>query len=314
MILRILKLAVLVSGLTLILLSSGFIYKNIPIEPINFIMEKFDVAPKESINYGDVPVFMENLRFDHKNISFFIEESCESDRKSAMISAFEIFKNSVGVISFYESQGENPDIRVTCSNESIKTGDKIFKAGEGGPSKVINTSNFKVIGEGIIKLYKKSECSTPVVELHEISHVFGFDHSLDPKSILYNVSECDQKITPDMAELIQNLYSIEPLPDAVIRNLTAVKRKRYVDFNLTVFNEGLVDISNISLTIISEGDKLEEFFLNEIKVGQGRTIKMSNLRLPFLSKLDSLEFFIDYENSFKELNEDNNYVRMNLSQ
>lgn len=314
MILRMLKLAVLVSGLTLILLSSGFIYKNIPIEPIDFIMEKFDAGPKEFVTYGDVPVFMDNLRFDHKNISFFIEDSCEEDRKSTMRSAFEIFKDEVGVISFYETWNNDSDIRVTCSNETIKTVDKIFKAGEGGPSEVINTSNFKVIREGIINLYKKSECNTPVVEIHEISHVFGFDHSLNPKSILYNVSGCDQKITPDMAELIQNLYSIEPLPDAVIKNLTAVKRKRYVDFNLIFFNEGLVDISNLSLTIISEGKELENLFLNEIKVGQGRTIRMSNLPLPFFNKVDSLEFFIDYENSLRELDEDNNYARMNLAQ
>ncbi len=314
MILRILKLVVLVSGLILILLSSGFIYKNIPIEPIDFIMEKFDSGPKEIINYENVPVFMENLRFDDKNISFFIGESCDEDRKSTMISAFEIFENEIGIISFYESYGEDPDIRVTCSDESIKTGDKTFKAGEGGPSKVINTSNFKIIGEGIINLYKKSECITPVVEIHEISHVFGFDHSLNPKSILHNVSECDQKITPDMSELIRNLYSVEPLPDAVIKNLTAIKRKRYVDFNLTVFNEGLVDISNISLTVVSKKGELEEFFLNEIKVGEGRTIKMSNLRLPFGSRIDSLEFFIDYKNSLEELNENNNYAKMNLAQ
>ena len=314
MILRMLRLGVLVFGLTLILLSSGFIYKNMPVEPLDFIIEKFDTIPKELIDYGEVPVFMENLRFNHNNISFFIEESCDEDRKSAMISAFEIFKNDIGTISFYESFDNSSDIKVSCSNESIKTGNKIFKAGEGGPSRVINTSNFKIIEQGTINLYRKSRCDAPVVELHEISHVFGFDHSLNPKSILHNVSDCDQKITPDMSELIRTLYSIEPLPDAVLKNLTAVKRKRYVDFNLTVLNEGLVDITNISLTIISGDTELEKLFLDDVKVGQGRTIKMSNLRLPFLTKIDSLEFFIDYENSLEELDEDNNYVKMNLAQ
>ena len=46
--------------------------------------------------------------------------------------------------------------------------------------------DFKTIEKGKIALFKESKCEYPVVELHEISHVFGFDHIDNKKSSSIN--------------------------------------------------------------------------------------------------------------------------------
>ena len=76
--------------------------------------------------------------------------------------------------------------------------DDLFIAGEGGPTSITNTSLYNVILKGKILLYKKSECEEPIVELHELLHVFGFDHSQDPNNIMFNLSSCNQEISQDI--------------------------------------------------------------------------------------------------------------------
>ncbi len=310
---KIIKLVILVTGLILALLAFGFIYQNIPSDPESLVREENSNENIQEIDYGGTPVFMENLRFNHNEISYFIEGSCEAERKTSTREAFKIFEEEMKIISFKEKLTLDSDIIVGCSDDFVKLGKNLFRAGEGGPSKIINTSNFKVIEEGRIQLYEASECSRPVVEIHEIAHVFGFDHIKNPKSIMYNISKCDQEITPDMVEIVNKLYSVEPLPDAIIKELSATKKKRYLDFNITILNEGLEDISNMSLTIISEGEKVEEFSLEEIKIGYGRTLRVTNIKLPSRNT-NSVEFRVDYENKVRELSEENNKAEMKLAQ
>jgi len=311
MFLKIIKVLILILIFIFALLSFGYIYQNIPSDPQNLFLKDTSIEPEEIIDYGTTPVFMENLRFNHDDISFFIEPSCTLSRKNSMKQAFQIFQSEMKIISFHEISSSNADIEVGCSEDFIKINKNFFRAGEGGPSKIINTSKFKIIEKGKISLYKDSECKLPVVEIHELGHVFGFDHTNNPKNIMYNISKCDQKISPDMVKIINELYSIEPLPDARISELTAVKKKRYLDFNITVLNEGLESISNMSLTIVSEGKEVSKFYLGDIKIGYGRSLYVTNIRLP-TSNVDAIDFYLDRENSVRELNEENNFAQMKV--
>lgn len=257
------------------------------------------------IDYGAVPVFEENLRFNHNLISYSIDEGCDSERRGDMRSAFNIFSSKVKIVSFYEVEADG-DIMIGCSNEFIELSDRLFAAGEGGPSRIINTSGFKLIEEGKVILYNGRDCDYPIVALHELGHVFGFDHSADPNNIMFNVSDCGQRMSDDMIELMVQLYSIEALADARISNLDAVLHGAYLDFNISVLNEGLVDIDGFDLDIVADGDVVESLDLGRLEVGFGRTLKVQNMRVGW--GVEEVGFVLDPSDKVRELNEGNNAV------
>ena len=284
------------------------LYQYLPQDPISLNADEIIPDPIAVINYGLTPVFAENLRFNHNNISYFIDGECSLVRQESMEEAFEIFEDEMKIISFYKSNFD-PDIKVECSDVNIPFGNNLYAAGEGGPSKIINTSSFKTIEKGKISLYDDQRCDSPIVELHELLHVFGFDHSENPRSIMYNVSRCDQKITVDMITIINELYSIEPLADAVIGNLTATKRGIYLDFNISILNEGLQDIEDINLSVLVDGKVIQTINMGQLEIGYGRSLLAKDVTLPN-SKTAKIIFELDYENSIREMNEDNNIREM----
>jgi subtilase family serine protease len=128
---------------------------------------------------------------------------------------------------------------------------------------------------------------------------------------MYNLSRCDQEITEDMVDLINELYLIKPLPDARISELTAIKKGRYIDFNITVLNEGLTEIENISLTLVSNKKVMDTIPLGGIGIGFGRILRVTNLKLSSTS-IDTIDFVVDYESVVEELDENNNLVKMSV--
>jgi len=294
--------------LAMLVFSLGFFYQSFPKEPVE--LRATGIVPEtiELIEYGAVPVFAEKLRFNHNRISYFIEDDCLGARKDAMVEAFALFAKEMKIVSFYEVAAD-ADIDVGCSDDYIPLGEHLFAAGEGGPSRIINTSGFKTIEKGKISLYTEPRCDYPVVEIHELCHVFGFDHSLDPNNIMYNISNCEQKISDDMVTLINDLYSIEALADAVLSDVRAVKRGKYLDFNVTVLNEGLIGIDETDLAIVVGDRVVQVMEMGEIGIGYGRTLKATNIKLPS-SGIDSIDFVVDRDDDVRELNEGNNAVTM----
>jgi hypothetical protein len=280
---------------------------------------ELQVAPEEFsseeetgfIDYGETPVLYKNLRFNHNNISYSIESVCPEDNKRKMVEGFAELSNVIQIISFYETKNK-PDIKVSCSKEDIEIESNLFVAGEGGPTTIINTSMFGVIKQGKILLYEEPRCDYPVVEIHELLHVMGFDHSSNPNNILYNVSDCDQIISQDIIDLMRELYSIEALPDLSMEDLTASTKGRYLDFNISISNTGLVDSEKSSITISSGGEEIHVFELGEVKAGAKGTLKAENVKM-FSSKLETIEFTIDKKEEVRELREDNNQITMIVS-
>jgi len=294
--------------LLIVLFSVGIVYQNIPREAVKMRAEGIESEPFSIISYGGVPVFLDNLRFNHNDISYHINDSCSEVRRAAMIEAFGLFEWMTEYIRFYEVYGE-ADIDVECSDSVVMLGDDLFAAGEGGPVRIINMSRFKVIEKGRILLYDDPRCDYPIVELHELGHVFGFDHSDDPASIMYNISKCGQRVTADMIELIDALYKIEALVDVWISDLSVVKRGRYLDFNITVLNEGLLDAYAVDLSIVADNRVLEVLNIGDIEIGFGRTLRVENLKLSS-GDFDSVDFYIDRDDVIEEFDEENNVVRM----
>lgn len=300
------KLMAIAFLLVMIAFSLNYIYQNTPGNPIELTPNKVDPSLSLGLT-SSAPLFAENLRFNHNKISYSISPLCTKSRRDSMLKAFQIFSDATQMISFYSADESSADILVGCSNEFLEVNNGYFIAGEGGPSTIINTSGFKVIEKGKILLYKDEKCDYPVVEVHELGHVFGFDHTPNEESVMNSFSDCDQRITSEMVEVIKELYSIKPLPDARITEISATKRGRYVDFNITIINEGLEKIDNMDLIILSvkENEKSEVINLGDIGIGYGRTIRATNIKIAS-RETQEIKFILDPDNKVEELRKDNN--------
>jgi len=278
-----------------------FIYQTLPINPQELIIEN------SSNNYdtGQVTAtqFAPNMRFNHNSITYLITSDCNKEKRSKMLEAFSILEEETGILSFIEV-GEDADIEISCSDVEIQKDENLFIAGEGGPSKYINNTIYPLILKGRIFLYKSSSCIAPLVEMHELLHVFGFDHSKDKKDIMYPNSDCSQELKQKYIQSLKELYSIPAKADLYFKesdNIT--KAGSYLNFEVTVVNQGIIDSKTVSLIVYADNKQLEVFDLKDIKVGEGQKFSVQNVKLPFPNskgielKISTPTLEYDYENN-----------------
>lgn len=315
---KIFSLIVLIILLIALLITAYYLYLNIPRSP-----EKLDVVLEPVIFENltsEIIQFYPNMKFNHNNISYHIDDNCDGGKREKILSAFDELKANIPIIDFYPTVS-NPDIEIICARGSIATleteKEKHFIAGEGGAKEIIQTGRFNVITEGIILLYENSEikvvdCEYPNVELHELMHVFGFDHTNNKISLMYPLIEsCDQVLDSSITNYLSLLYSQPNLPDLYFEDLKVTKKGRYIDFNLTIKNSGSVDSGPVTLSIIDNGNVIHESDLGFFKLGSGISIFTQNLRLEHLNP-DQIVFIIDKNNKIKEIDKNNNIVNIKL--
>jgi hypothetical protein len=220
-----------------------------------------------------------------------------------MTDAFDFIQERT-IISFYlVESGEQ--IFVSCSSRTKQSGD-YFIAGEGGPTNITATDRFNVIHQGKIELIRESKCPNPNVGIHELLHALGFAHSQNPDSVMYEVSKCSQVVTDDIIEALNELYETPSLPDLAFNNISANITGRYLDARFSVVNHGLADIGDFEINIYSDENIVDNFELNGLDIGYGRTVTLKNLRAPrnphsLIFEIKSNESELDKKNNKIEL-------------
>ncbi len=293
------------------------LYQYMPSEPQTYNVKIQDPEVHTGNLSSEVKQFYPNMKFNHNEISYYIEESCPQDKKNRMIEAFSIVSDNVDELKFYSSS-RDPDINITCTKKiEGTTGREFFVAGEGGAEQIIQTEKYNVVIKGMVLLYgnphNSMECPWPNVELHELMHVFGFDHSQDPNSLMYPyLSSCEQKLDESIINDLKELYSQENLPDLHFKEAKGVKHNgRYLDFNITVKNSGTIDARNVILGVFEEEERIDTFRLDDpkegLRFGAGVTFSVSNVKLQSRSS-SKIELIIDPMDSINELDEENNIV------
>ncbi|MBI2631521.1 matrixin family metalloprotease [Candidatus Pacearchaeota archaeon] len=248
--------------------------------------------------------FYPNMRFKSKDISFSMEETCDEKKRSNIYEALSIISEKT--ILNFKKDDSSPQIDFLCSEiDPLPEHKNYFVAGEGGPVEIINTSQYYVILEGKVSLYRDETCKTPHIAVHEIFHALGFDHVNNRMSIMYPVTDCEQEIDQFIIDEIKKLYSENPLPDLAISESQANKSGPYLSFSVTVTNEGLEDAENVSLLISANNKEIKSFDLDNLKIGVKKFFVVKNLRIP----RDSNNLVIEVKsNSPEELSEENNKV------
>ena len=260
-------------------------------------------------DYPQGMMFYENLRFKQKIISYSIDATCTEKRANDAISAFEILDNATS-LNFVEK--ENGEIFVSCSQDVPQIDERHFIAGEGGPTNIVNASNFNVILNGTILLYEDNDCQNPIVAIHEILHVLGFRHSSNKDSIMYPVSNCKQQITPELIERINSLYKYTTLPDLTITRVEAVKKGFLLDFTVTVMNAGLDEAKNSTLTVYNGDKKIFDYDVGILDFGVGKVISTKNIKV--FGNNESLNFIVDKDNLISEITKKNNIQTLVLKE
>lgn len=274
-----------------------FLYWIVPFQEIDFTKKyshsNFSVWENEQMQ------FYEKMRFPEPEISYKISD-CLLQKQDEMKQAFEIISD-LTVLEFFEVE-ENPEISVTC-DEKNKIDGGLFIAGEGGPTNITMTDNFNVILHGKILLIKPSNCAKPNVAVHELLHVLGFGHSQNKNNIMYNFSRCNQELGDDVIKLINDLYSTKSLSDLKLENASATLNGKYLDANIIIRNHGLKKSEKSKLIIYVDDKNIKEVELDEIKIGYGMTLVLSNVDMK-KSSPEKIEVVIEYD--FDELDKINN--------
>ncbi len=293
------------------------LYINIPGEAVKLdVFIKNIESEKLNLENSQISQFYDNMKFNHNKISYKIDNNCVDEKIFRMENAFIDISKKIPKISFIKINGE-ADIDIICNNnfrEDIQ--ENTFIAGEGGAKEIIPTGKFNIILKGIIYLYDENKkrvkkCDYPNVEVHELMHVFGFDHSENKNSLMYYyLDNCDQKLDDLIISELIRLYSLENLPDLYFENISVIKRGRYLDFNLTIKNSGSISAENVSLIIFDEDEIAERNNIGNVSFGSGIFIETKNFKL-IRRNPKSISFVIDYDNFIKEFEEKNNFALIN---
>ncbi|MEX0933100.1 MAG: matrixin family metalloprotease [Candidatus Pacearchaeota archaeon] len=252
--------------------------------------------------------FYENMRYPNSRISYQIYD-CPLYKQNRIKEAFSIISN-LTILEFYPTISEG-DISAFCSERSmgeVRRG-ATYVAGEGGPINITQTSNFNVILKGEITLIKESDCKIPNVAIHEIFHSIGYKHSENENSIMYPVSNCNQKIGQDILENINEIYAYPTHADLNLKEASAVMNGKFLDTNVSIRNEGLKESEKANLILYADEKIIKEFEIEPIEIGFGSTIILKNILITQLS-VDEITYII--ESNEEELSKSNNELKLKI--
>jgi len=247
--------------------------------------------------------FYEGMRYPDKTISYEIEDLCSVQKKAEMKDAFDLLGN-LTVLDFYPVK-TNSEILILCDTKQQLSESGAFIAGEGGPVNITTSGKYNVIRKGKILLIRDSDCEKPNVAIHELIHALGFDHSTSTGNIMYNFSECSQRVDSQLIRAINELYLQDSLPDLVITESGYIEHENYLDLNISVRNEGLKISEDFDVGVFGTSELIKTIDFDKLDIGHGRGLILRNIDV--LGKdIDSLSLEINYAG--QESNKTNNVL------
>lgn len=281
------------------------VYWFIPSQELEF----FFVEKNSNFSIGnttEVTQFYENMRFPTTDITYRIDD-CTLQKEVEMERAFEAVEN-ITVLNF-NLKASNPQVEISCDSNTKLDDEGLYVAGEGGPTGIIRAGEFNVIKGGKILLLRETKCDRPLVPMHELFHVLGFNHSQNENNIMYPVVKCSQTVGEDMVNFINEIYSIESHPDLVFEEASATRSNTYIDLNMSIKNNGLDQAGDSKILIYADDSQIETFDTGELEIGEGKRILLTNI---FTLKRSINQIRLEIEYSGSELSKENNIALLEI--
>lgn len=299
---------VLILLIGLLMGGSWFLWKNLPVGITEYLPYAGNFTGGSQI-YSNYSQFYLNMRYQHSNISYWIEPLCGETKTKGILNALAILSRNTS-LRFYLGN-ENAEIKYLCSKtSSTPEQESHYIAGEGGPIDIINASVYSIILSGEVALYRTEKCNEPKVTLHETLHALGFNHNTNPRSIMYPVTSCNQEIDEYLIREINNLYEAEALPDLVIESVNASKTEGYLNFNIVVSNLGLEAAEDVKLTVYLDGSQIKEYDLGSIGLGARKMLEVKGAKMPLSISSGQIRFAVRTEGGQREISTANNEVKL----
>ena len=272
---RILDIIILLSMILLLIGGIYVFWLNFPtnLEYNTYVSNATAHLPAQSYQ------FYPAMRYVNRTITYKIAPECSSSKRANIAAAFDILEEET-VLRFISTEGTGQLVYFCTSLPPEPESSGHFVAGEGGPTQIINTTRYAVILAGKISLYRPEKCDRPIIALHETLHALGFDHTSEKRSVMFPITGCDQEIDSFIINQINTLYEIDAAPDLVIERVDAKAIGRYLEFEISVANYGLIDANNITLFLHSPEDLIKTFPMEEIGLGQRKMLTVRNVRIP----------------------------------
>jgi len=146
----------------------------------------------------------EEFHWPHLPVTFNYE-NCSRWQIKRIEKALEYIENRTEVLSFKRADSKE-DILFVCSKERKNNGSTLA---ESLPSIYIGT---KLYAPSTIMIYPSYYCinQRPIVEIHEVMHLFGLEHAPanDSKNIMNPyVTRCDAELSQQDIKKIREIYS-----------------------------------------------------------------------------------------------------------
>lgn len=306
---RIVDLLILLVLVGFLIIGLYVLWQNVP---INHEYEEF-VANVSSRLPIQSTQFYPNMRYQHSIITTNISDECTTVKQELIQRALTTLESSTPLRFALAQAGTAAELSYLCSTRSPDAEDKRhFVAGEGGPTRIINTTRYAVILNGKVLLYRSEKCERPIIALHETLHALGFEHASDKKSIMFPVTDCSQELEPSLIATLSRLYAVEAAPDLSIQRVSANATGRYLAFEIAIANYGLASTTNATLFISTPERLLHTLPLEDIEFGQRKTLTASNIRIPRDSEM--LIFSVEQAPGEAELNPEDNRAELRIKQ
>jgi len=152
------------------------------------------------------PIMFNNPKWYTNHLTYTFPKNCTKLQRDKMIAAMNyIVNNTRTSLTFTEVADGCPDIIITCLNVSDMLEDTIGTA----QSSYFDEGYYSVITKSEIELTLGDQlCPLPNVQIHELMHSFGFDHTNDPSDIMYEKFGCAQTLKDDLKDDLERIYPL----------------------------------------------------------------------------------------------------------
>lgn len=155
----------------------------------------------------------QGLHWTHMPVTYSFADnfSCGRSEPNYIIKAFREIQNETNKIVRFEQVESNGDIAINCKKDfnmnktagTYQVGDALISNLEG--NRIINGElNFYIVSNTI----NAGSCSYADIEVHEILHTFGFDHTSEKNNIMNPVvSYCPTHLNEDILNKLLSTYN-----------------------------------------------------------------------------------------------------------